>query len=141
MSVLRRAPARHASVAALLAFALIVKLLVPTGWMPAFGSQGISLELCGGYGPPPPALARAMEHAAHRMAAGHDQHKQHDKQGHDQPCAFAGLSFAAVDAQAPMLPIVLPPRLAAPSLTAPIVAIGRGLAAPPPPSTGPPALA
>ena len=139
MSAFRRSPARHASVAALLAFALIVKLLVPTGWMPVFGPRGVTLEMCGSYGPPPPALAKAMAQAAHRMA-GHDKHKQHDKQGHDQPCAYAGLSFAALDADAPVALVVDPPAQALPLMPF-AVAIGRGLAAPPPPSTGPPALA
>ena len=139
MSVLRRSPARHLSIAALLAFALIVKLLVPTGWMPVFGSRGIALEMCGSYGPPPPAIAKAMAQAAHRMA-GHDKHKQHDNKGHDQPCAFAGLSFAALDAEAPSPLIALPTVTPLPPISM-AVAIGRGLAAPPPPSTGPPALA
>jgi len=139
MSVLRRSPARHTSVAALLAFALIVKLLLPTGWMPVFGSRGITLEMCGSYGPPPPALAKAMAQAAHRMA-GHDEHKQHDKQAHDQPCAYAGLSFAAIDADAPPAPVA-PPHAEPLAPTSFAVAIGRGLAAPPPPSTGPPVLA
>jgi hypothetical protein len=139
MSALRRSPARHLSIAALLAFALIVKLLVPTGWMPVFGTRGVTLEMCGSYGPPPPALAKAMAEAAHRMA-GHDQHEQHDKQGHDQPCAYAGLSFAALDADAPLSLVAAP--VAQPLPPMPLaVAIGRGLAAPPPPSTGPPALA
>lgn len=139
MSALRRSPARHISVAALLAFALIVKLLVPAGWMPVFGTRGVTLEMCSSYGPPPPALAKAMAQAAHRMA-GHDKHKQHDKQAHDQPCAYAGLSFAALDAEAPTPLVAVPVTQALPP--APFtVAIGRGLAAPPPPSTGPPALA
>ena len=139
MSALRRSPARHTSVAALLAFALIVKLLVPTGWMPVFGTRGVTLEMCGSYGPPPPAIAMAMAQAAHRMA-GHDQHKQHDKQGHDQPCAYAGLSFAALDADSPLSLIATPLAQALPPVPF-AVTIGRGLAAPPPPSTGPPALA
>ena len=55
----------------------------------------------------------------------------------DQPCAFSGLAMPWTGAEsAPDL--ILPAPVAAPLFLTPLVAIGRGLAAPPPPSTGPP---
>lgn len=137
MSTLRRMPAQHRSVALLLAFAFLTKLLVPTGWMPAFDGRGVHLELCGSYGPPPPALAEAMVDAADRLTGG--DHQQHDKPGADQPCAFAALSFAV---DAPHGTAWLPATASSDGVLPPPanVSIGRGLAAPPPPSTGPPIL-
>ncbi|HYZ48676.1 MAG TPA: DUF2946 family protein [Sphingomonas sp.] len=138
MSAFRRLPVQRHSVALLLAFALLVKLLVPVGWMPAFDGRGVHLELCGSYGPPPPAMAEAMADAAHRMSG--DEHKHHGKASADQPCAYAGLAFAMAE---PVLPALAAPAIvtAAPLAFAAAVAIGRGLAAPPPPATGPPSRA
>ena len=113
----------------LLALAIALKLLVPQGWMP--DSRG-GLMLCSGK---VPVAVPAMTHG------GHGKHDAPAKQAADHPCAFAGPSMAA----APPVPLA---ALTAPPVTSdalPItpfaVAVGRGLAAPPPPATGPPAFA
>ena len=54
---------------------------------------------------------------------------------HDAPCAFAGPAPALlVEASPP----VVPPMAVAPGVATSGVGIGTGLAAPPPPATGPP---
>ena len=109
----------------MLAVAIALRLLVPVGWMPAPGG---GLMICDGVAP--------AIHAAHR--GGHDQPAGHQQ---EHPCAFAALSLA----MAP--PATVPTVLAPATLTtggrlAPLsVSVGRGLAAPPPPATGPPAFA
>ncbi len=58
----------------------------------------------------------------------------------DHPCAFAGLAQAFAAADPVALPITLPAPVIDPPLVPASVAVGRGLAAPPPPQTGPPLL-
>jgi hypothetical protein len=140
MANLRQLPAQRRSIALLLAVALIAKLLVPVGWMPAFDGHRVTLEMCGGYGPVSPPMATAMKDAADAMNGAHSEHRKHDKAGADQPCGFAALSFALAGPAAPALERLpaMRERMASWVLT---VSIGRGLAAPPPPATGPPFLA
>lgn len=111
-------------VIALLALALCVRLLSPEGWMPAAGG----LMLC-----PGASAAMAMPGPTHR---GHEQ----PAKAADHPCAFAQAATAAP----PPTPLLLPAPAptAAPSVALRLTAgPGRGLAAPPPPATGPPAFA
>lgn len=112
----------------LLALALAVRLLVPAGWMPAQG-QGFAITLCTGAGAVE-AWVDADGKLGKRPAA--------PDSGNGKHCAFAGLGAPLpgpmAEPAAPFAPAVTisPP----PALTA---AVGRGLAAPPPPATGPPA--
>ncbi len=122
---------RRALLALVFAGALLARLASPPGWMPEVDASGFHLVPCDGTDTPP-----AMVGPAHR-------HHHHGKAGHgaDQPCAFAGLGLAMAEPLSP--PRLVPP---APGRTTPhaihaAVAVGRGLAAPPPPSTGPPLLA
>lgn len=118
-------------VVALLLCALLVRAMVPTGWMPVATAHGLSFALCAGQEPAP-----------HAVTAMHHGQKEHGGQAMpDHPCAFAGLGLAADTA---------PPPLAMPAMSVAIEAaparvlaatVGRGLAAPPPPATGPPAYA
>ncbi len=118
----------------LLVALLLARGLTPDGWMPvASASGGIELAVCNGLG---------SEDRMVLTADGKIQHKAPAKgQASDHPCAFAGIGIA--DTPPPVatatMPIVragrLPPALPAAAMP------GRGLAAPPPPSTGPPALA
>lgn len=112
-----------------LALAIALKLMVPQGWMP--DSRG-GLMLCSG------KVAVATPVMAH---GGHGRHDAPGKPTADHPCAFAGLGMAA--APPPPLAAVIVPTMAsdAPPITPVAVAVGRGLAAPPPPATGPPAFA
>lgn len=113
---------------ALILLALTMRLLVPTGWMPS--ADGRSVTLCTGMG-----VVEAW------VDADGDLHEKAPskpvKAG--EPCVFAGLAAAILAPQAmPALP--LPATAASPVLLPALtIAIGRGLAAPPPPPTGPPA--
>jgi len=127
---------------ALLACALLLRLLVPAGWMPVTDATGVHLTLCSGTGPmtmPMEAMAR-MAHGG--TMAGMAHHMPTDQQGApEHPCAFANLGLAVAE---PGPLALLPPVASAtlmPAGVALLVLIGRGLAAPPPPPTGPPAIA
>ncbi|HEY1146059.1 MAG TPA: hypothetical protein VGE84_06940, partial [Allosphingosinicella sp.] len=87
-----------------------------------------------------------LEPADHAVSD-HTARADHPANGHDKappgtamdhPCAFAG--FSAALAPVAFVKLLVPLSIAAIVLmSSDEVAIGRGLAAPPPPSTGPPA--
>lgn len=133
----RGGAAWRAGTLAVLACALLLRLAVPAGWMPVADAHGLRLTLCGGMGPidGPAAPAMHMAGSGHAMP-GHDGHG-----GADHPCTFSALgAFLTGPALPP--PLLLPSRVSAPRFVQHgVVAVGRGLAAPPPPSTGPPLLA
>jgi hypothetical protein len=107
--------------------ALVVKVAVPTGFMVASpgSGAGFPLVICTGHGP---------------MIAHPNGEKGGEKARSDAPCAFAGHAVSA----APPISAPLPGSfffanvLASPAGVR--LAPGRGLAAPPPPSQGPPTL-
>lgn len=111
----------------LLALALAVRVLVPAGWMPAATGQGFAITLCSGSG-----VETGWVDAEGKL------HKQAPATVGDQSCAFAGLTTPLTSSDALVLAepfahedrAAIQPRLAS---------IGQGLAAPPPPATGPPA--
>lgn len=114
------------AVLALFALAALLRLAVPAGWMPAAGS-GFSITICTGTGP---VQVRAATRDGHGTPAGHDRD--------DSGCPFAALGAALA---APLVPLGAFPIVVAPVagvVAAAVVAVGRGLAAPPPPATGPP---
>ena len=125
---------------ALLALAFFVRILVPTGWMPAQGEVG--------FVPCPAAALVAAQADAHR---GHGDHAEHrkpakaaapssDQHGDKKGCDFAPLGLAmASPPPAAAIPEAHPLRDINPA-TSPRVFVGQGLAAPPPPATGPPRL-
>ena len=120
---------------AVLACALALRMLVPEGWMPVSDAQGFRITLCTGTGP----MDMTMAMPGMAMKHGHTDHGPQPMQDH--PCTFAHLGLAFAE---PLLPaLALPPLARAEALAAkPLaIAIGRGLAAPPPPATGPPILA
>ncbi|MCX8476231.1 MAG: hypothetical protein MT490_10590 [Sphingomonas sp.] len=122
----------------LVACALVLRLLVPAGWMPQADAAGIALAWCddsGISGGEAPAEAKALL----AKAVGEKPVPAH-KPAPDQPCAFAAAAqpLAAVDF-APLPPA--PATLAEPLRPTLVATPGRGLAAPPPRSTGPPSLA
>lgn len=126
----------------LLGLALFLRVLVPSGWMPA-SDGSFTIMLCPADGPVPAPEAAMAHHGgehAHAMDQTHGSPDQHDSAQIDPDCAFAPLGGAL---SAPPLLAQLDPATspaAAPALPAYTTSIGRGLAAPPPPSTGPPAL-
>lgn len=114
----------------LVAAALFMRAAIPGGWMPAADTDGlVRIVLCTGMG----------EMQAWLDADGNvRKDKPTGEPKTDSPCTFAAL--AQTFAPAPV--IALPVRFAAlvlPALHTTTVAIGRGLSAPPPPATGPPA--
>jgi hypothetical protein len=120
----------------LFACAMLARALVPSGWMPVATAQGLRIVPCSGTGP---MIARPSP-MAHAMPGMHHEDAGHGTTAVDHPCAFAGVT-PGVDS--PALAIAPPPAFtrAVPSPTRTLVSVGRGLAAPPPPQTGPPAFA
>ncbi len=135
MKGLRSCLDRYRFAAAFLcAAALMLRALVPAGYMiaPASGAGQFFVTVCTGLEGKVMRVALPLNGKQDAPQQGHD--------GKDGPCAFTALAGLA---DTPPLPGVLQPFQ---SLTAPlpgkhVVMIGRGLAAPPPPQTGPPAIA
>jgi hypothetical protein len=117
---------------ALIACALLLRLVVPAGWMPTTGADGVvRIAMCGGMEMKSVSIDRSGKSHKDAPAGGH-----HDP----QPCAFGALGLAldeapALDLSLPTVGIAVALLVARQTLV-----IGHGLAAPPPPSTGPPSL-
>lgn len=133
MQALRSALIRNRALAALLvAAALLVRALVPGGYMAAPAAGSITVTLCADASGTPKQV---------QVALGDHELPGKDHQDKHSPCAFAGMAAALADlAPLPALPLPPPPAVAA-SFPAQAVAVGQGLAAPPPFQTGPPAIA
>lgn len=132
MQVLRRLdPALQRLLIALFVVAMLSRALVPAGWMPVAGASGVLFVPCDGAGP-----VKTGHHASAMHHGGkHDAPGGHDAGSH--PCVFANVT-PALDAPAiaaPLPPIAVPVAFA---LFCALVSVGHGLAAPPPPQTGPP---
>lgn len=124
---------------ALIACALAMRMLVPSGFMLTPDANGAlpTITICTGQGVMTMAMPAGMDPAA--AQADGPQHP--DKAAPDHPCAFAAAS-AAVDLAAVLHPVAPAPAEASarPAFHA-FARPGLGLAAPPPPKTGPPILA
>jgi hypothetical protein len=122
----------------LLLLCVVLRGFIPAGWMPSFDAAGMSLIPC--YGLAQPESNAHSMHAMHHgdSAPQHDGKSKHDMAG--QPCAFAA---AAADLPRPDFGAAFKPLAPAEPIFIPLLAvqIGRGLAAPPPPQTGPPLTA
>jgi hypothetical protein len=124
----------RAVILAVLALALLARLAVPAGWMPVTDADGARLTICTGMG-----ALDAPRHAMPGMAERHGS-GDHKQSGDDHVCPFAAVALALAQPALPsidLLPMVLPGAV---PLLRIAVAVGRGLAAPPPPATGPPSL-
>ena len=87
---------RHRGFAAwLVAFALLMKMLLPGGYMLGVSVGSITVELCSGYGP------QGMVMAMPGMADHGDKKQGHGKA--EQPCAFAGLAAPSLAGADPIL--------------------------------------
>lgn len=125
MRLFRHAPFGGSLAALLALLALLTRLAVPAGWMPA--AEGMRLMPC-------PAAGPVMAASPHR----HHGSKHDRKQGGDQSCPFAAFATAIAapaDTPPPGLPATEPTAI---SVLCMIARVGAGLAAPPPPPTGPP---
>ena len=133
---------KHALAFAFLAISLLTSSIVPEGWMPAKASDGtFTVRICSqglteAERMHVEALAQAqVDHAMH----GDDQHFGDDHQAASDPCPYGVVANAF--AVPPVSPTVAEPVEGIEAdlpLIASNVGIGMGLAAPPPPSTGPP---
>jgi hypothetical protein len=124
---------------ALLGSTLLLRALIPTGWMPVQTASGFVIELCSGRMPagdsPQAQAARELLDAA--LAGTTQRHDDRPSPPHDQPCTFAGLALPWMASAEPAQSVPAPePAAIRPVALA--AAVGRGLPAPPPPSTGPP---
>jgi len=122
--------------ALLMALALLARVLVPSGFMPETSNTGSPvLIICTGQ------ATMAMPVTGELAALAAMQHKNRQQpQNSDHTCPFAAAGAVAALAQLPqaLMPFVVVEgaRLAASLFVRP----GLGLAAPPPPKTGPPFL-
>lgn len=121
---------RHRPAAALLLGAvLLLRALVPGGWMVERSGGEITVALC--------ADASGGQVFV-TIPLGDPAPDPHD--GQQAPCAFTALAgLADLPSAAVLAPP--PPDRAAPAPAPLEIAVGQGLAAPPPPQTGPPAIA
>ncbi len=87
----------------LCALALLLKLVVPTGHMIAFDHGRIAITVCPGTVPAPVATTTMAG-----MHGGMEHHRPpRDHARPEMPCAFAGLSAAALAAIDPILLVAL----------------------------------
>jgi hypothetical protein len=95
MHPVRRRLLQHPWLAAwLVASTLLLRIVVPTGYMIGFEHGAITIELCSGYGP--------MKMDMPMPGMSHNDHKD-DHGKTEQPCAFSGLSMPSLAAADPLL--------------------------------------
>jgi hypothetical protein len=112
-------------------FAVAVRGLIPMGWMPT-GERGFAITICTG----------VDTHNVWLDSKGklHKQDPSKKLAPDPEPCAFGALAMAAVLSDISSSDIPAAKMAAALGCFDYLVSIGRGLAAPPPPATGPPIL-
>ena len=130
---------RHLA-ALLLAAALLLKLVVPTGYMIASDHGRLSIIVCPGMTPQPAPMAMTgMDHGmAHNMAMPHDPGKPAEHGKAEMPCAFAGLSAQALGAADIVLLAIALAVVAAMALRGRPTVAPRDAPRLRPPSRGPP---
>ena len=122
----------HRVALAILACAVLVRVFIPAGWMPTTDGNGmVRISVCTGMGAQTAWLDRDGKIHKEAPTGGH-----HDP----QPCGFGILGLGLETA--PDIVTALPALSAIAAMLAArqTLSIGHGLAAPPPPSTGPPSL-
>ena len=122
---------RRALATVLLTAVLLGKVLVPGGWMPVQTPRGIELALCSGEAPLHLWLDDAGKVHTGKQPSGHQDTAK-------DPCPYGALNAAVHLADGPVLGPPPPTSTPAAPRLAATVSIWRGLAAPPPPATGPP---
>lgn len=129
--MIHSAPLMRNLAAMMVVFALAVRIVIPSGWMPS-GDKAFAITVCTGMDIETVWLDKQGN--IHKEEPGKGKSVDH------APCAFAG-SGGPVDlptgwAAQPVKPAAAEP-LPFPAMT---VSVGHGLAAPPPPAIGPPTL-
>lgn len=117
----------------LLALSLMARVGVPTGWMPS-GERAFAVKICAGIEMQTAWLDR--DGKLHKTDPSKKDHEGENK----QDCAFAGLASHAVLGNEGAVALVRPFPFGATVSQPAAASIGNGLAAPPPPATGPPSL-
>ena len=135
MTSLRAWILTHRNAAALLlALALIVKLLVPSGFMPAVtADRTLTISVCTGYGPATTTITlpgKGSEGTGHGEGDGVMKH---------DPCAYSSLNAPVLGAADPVLLIAALLFAFALALLPHAVPVVRGFERPRPPLRGPPA--
>jgi hypothetical protein len=97
MSVVRRLLAQRQLAVLICAATLLLKLLVPTGYMIASDHGRLAITICPGTAPV--AMTTGMP-GMHGDMPDHGKSKDHGKA--EMPCAFSGLSAAALGAIDPI---------------------------------------
>jgi len=89
----------------LLTLALLLKMIVPSGYMLDSSGGSIGLVLCSGMAPAPaaPSHAMAMPGMPHHATRDTGHGSKKDGQTAEQPCAFAGLNAVSLAATDPIL--------------------------------------
>ena len=133
MTGLRQYLLRHrAHTAWLIALALLMKVMVPTGYMLGTSTGSITIELCSGYGPMTMTMTIAIPRMAH-----HGGKSDHGKAA--QPCAFSGLSAPSLAAADPILLALALAFIIALAFRPQTPSLVQAPAFLRPPTTGPPA--
>ncbi|WP_070154988.1 hypothetical protein [Sphingobium phenoxybenzoativorans] len=81
---------------AIIALALIMKIAIPSGFMPTVSNGQIVVSVCSGMGPT--TMVITIPGLEHGKSDGGSQHGKTE-----QPCAFAGLSAPSLAAADPIL--------------------------------------
>lgn len=110
--------------------ALVMKVAAPPGFM-------FAAEDRGGHAAPAFALVICTGHGPLDLGSGKDKGGQ-SKPRADAPCAFAGHAAPPTPALGAAIPLAGLADYKAPTVLLADLIPGRGLAAPPPPSQGPP---
>lgn len=126
--------------------ALMFGALAPQGFMPRFGPDGLTIELCSGVGNAKATIERTdprfADYLKLQAASTGEPSSDHDDGSNDDgsmpPCAFASVGMPALEAGAPGLPSALVVRDVPPALHHALLRARHHAGTPP--ATGPPAL-
>lgn len=123
--------------------AMLCGALAPQGFMPKFGPNGLTIELCSGLGNTAATIARDDPRYQDylKLAAARGDQADHDPGDGDNPmppCAFAGMAALAMPADALALPAMMASRDVPPALHHSLLRARHHAATPP--ATGPPSL-
>ena len=138
VNALRRLVFDHRICAAwIVALALLMKLVVPAGYMIGDSARGFVIEICSGAAEPAMTMAgMAMPGMA---TPGMDHHRgQSDHPGKEMPCAFSGLLAPALAAVDPILLALALAFIFAASFQAAMPSVARPRAFLRPPLRAPP---
>lgn len=125
-----------------LLLAMLFGAFAPRGFMPHFGPEGLTIELCSGLGNKAATIARDDPRYQDylKLAAARSGEQDHD-QGDDAdnpmpPCAFAGMAMLAVPVDAVIVPQMAAADQVPPALHHQLLRARHHAATPP--ATGPP---